>query len=71
MNEMRRMDNVCTESSGSTEVTRTSDGIVSLAEGCVNGTCVVSNSCTDISSSVLTGRLGGTKSGPRRDVASD
>ena len=66
---MRRMDVVCTESSGSTEVTGTSDGTVSLAEGCVNGTHVVSCSCTGISSSVLTGRLG-TKSGPRRDVAS-
>ena len=65
------MDVVCTESSGSTEVTGTSDGIVSLAEGCVNGTRVVSCSCTASSSSVLNGRLGGTKSGPRRDVASD
>ena len=53
-----------------TEVTGTSDGIVSLAEGCVNGTRVVSCSCTDISSSALTGRLGGTKTCPRRDVAS-
>ena len=36
----------------STEVTGTSDGIVSLAEGCATETCVVSGSCTDISSSV-------------------
>ena len=61
LNVMRRVDIVCTESSGSTEVTGTSDGIVSLAEGCVHGTWFVSCSCTDISSSVLTGRLGGTK----------
>ena len=67
---LRRMDVVCTESSSSTEATGTSDGIVSLAEGCVNGTCVVSCSCTDMSTSVLTSRLGGTESGPRRDVAS-
>ena len=52
-----------------TEVTGTSDGIVSLAEECATGTCVVSGSCTDIPSSVLTGQLGGIKSGPRRDVA--
>ena len=29
-----------------------------------------SGPCADISSSLLTSRLGGTKSGPRRDVAS-
>ena len=59
-----------TESSGGTEPTGTSGGIVSLVEGCTAETCVVSGSCTDISSSVLIDRLGGTKSGPRRDVAS-
>ena len=53
------MDVVCTEASGSTEVTGTSDGIVSLSEGCVDGTCVVSCSCTDISSLVLTGQVPG------------
>ena len=68
---MRRVDMVCTESSGSTEATGTPGGSVSLVEVCATGTCVVSGSCTDISSSVLTGRLDGTKSGPRRDVASD
>ena len=31
-------------------------------------TCVISGLCIDISSSALTGRLGGTKSGARRDV---
>ena len=67
---MRRVDTVCAEPSGSTESTGTSGGMDSLAEGCVKGTCVVSWSCTDMSSSDLTGRLGGTKSGPRRDVAS-
>ena len=35
MNRMRRMEVVCAESSVSTEVTGTSDGIVSLVEGCV------------------------------------
>ena len=70
LNVMRRVDIVCAESSVSIEPTGTPGGIDSLAEGCVKGTCVVSCSCTDISSSALTGRLGGTKSGPRRDVAS-
>ena len=65
LNVMRRV--VCTESSGSTEAT---GGIDSIAEGCVKGACVVSCSCTDISSSALTRRLGGTKSRPTRDVAS-
>ena len=58
------MDVVCTESSGSTEVTRTSDGIVSLAEGCVNGTCVVSCLALTLHHPVLTGRSqrwGGTR----------
>ena len=64
---MRRVDIVCAESSGLTEAT---GGIESLAEGCVKGESVVSCSCTDTSSSALTGRLGGTKSSPRRDVAS-
>ena len=67
---MRRVDIVCIESSGSTEARGTSGGTDSFAERCVKGACVVSCSCTDISSSALTGRLGGTKSGPRRDVAS-
>ena len=49
----------------------TSDGIVSLVEGCAKETCVVSGSCTDSSSSVLIDRLGGIKSGPRRELASD
>ena len=34
------------------------------------GACVVSDPYTDISSSTLTSRLGGTKQRPRRDVAS-
>ena len=33
LNRMRRMEVVCTESSGSTEATGTSDGNVSLTEG--------------------------------------
>ena len=67
---MRSVDIVCIESSGSTEARGTSGGTDSLAQRCVKRACVVSCSCTDISSSALTGRLGGTKSGPRRDVAS-
>ena len=67
---MRRVDIVFTESSGSTEATGTSGGTDSLAEGCVKGACIVSCSCTDISPSALTSQLGGTNSGPRRDVAS-
>ena len=51
-------------------LTEATGGIDSLAEGCVKGACVVSCSCTDTSSSALTGRLGGSKSGPTRDVAS-
>ena len=71
MNRRRRGRVVGTESSGSTEVTGTSGGIVSLVEGCATEACAVSGSCTDTSSSVLIDRLGGIKSGPRRDVASD
>ena len=65
---MRRVDIACTESQRSTEATGTSGGIDSLAEGRVHGACVVSYSCTGISSA-LRGRLGGTKSVPRREVA--
>ena len=71
MVQRRRVDIVCAESSGGTEPTGMSGGIVSLAEGCATETCVVSGSCTDISSSVVIDRLCGIKSGPRRKVASD
>ena len=67
---MRRVNIHCADCAGSTEITGTSDGIVSLAEECGKGTRVVSCSCTDISSSALIGRLGGTRSRPRRDVTS-
>ena len=66
---MRRVDIVCAEFSGSTEPTGTSGGIGSVPQD-VGRTRVVSGLCTNMSSSALTGRLGGTKSGPRRDVAS-
>ena len=38
LNRMRRMEVVCTEFSGSTEATGTSDEIVSLTEGCATET---------------------------------
>ena len=47
-----------------------SGGADSLAEGCGKGERDVADSCTDISSTARTTRLGGTTmSGPRRDVA--
>ena len=47
-----------------------SGGAHSLAEGCGKGERDFSDSCTDISSTARTARLGGTTmSGPRRDVA--
>ena len=57
LNVTRRVDTVCAEFSGSTEATRTSSGADSLAEGCGNGKCVVSDPCTHISLSPLTSRL--------------
>ena len=70
LNVMQRVDIACAALSGSTASTRTSGAADSLAEGCGKGTRVVSDPCTVTSSSALTSRLGGTKSGPRRDVAS-
>ena len=46
-----------------------SGGADSLAEGCGKGERDVADSCTDISSTARTARLGGTMSSPRRDVA--
>ena len=65
---MRRVGVVCVEFSGSTESTGTSGGADSLAEECGKGRRVVSGLCTDFHHHA--GRLGGTKSGPRRDSAS-
>ena len=67
---MGHVDIHCADSAGSTEVTGTSDGIVSLVEECGKGTRVVSCYCTNISSSALISRPGGARSRPRRDVTS-
>ena len=63
---MRRVSTGCDQASGSTEPTGTSS---SLVRGRGTGERVVSDPCTDTSSSALTGRLGGTKSGPRHHAA--
>ena len=69
LNVMRRVDTVCAVISFSTEATGTSGGSDSFAEECMDGTCGFSDPSTDISSSPLTGRFGGSQSGLGRDVA--